>query len=99
MIRLQLIRTAAIEISPSWGLAAELEVQGYRRVWIEGGGQVVQSMIAIGRIDVFEIALIPGILGDGIPLFPQGTSELKLRLVRYETKAKGALHPVCEPMD
>jgi dihydrofolate reductase len=56
-------------------------------------------MIATGKIDVFEIALIPVILSDGIPLFPQGTSELKLRLVRSENKAKGALHPVCELMD
>jgi dihydrofolate reductase len=77
-------------------VAAELEARGYRRVWIEGGGQVVRSMIAIGRIDVLEMAVIPIILGDGIPLFPQGTGELKLRLVRCETKAKGALHLVYE---
>jgi dihydrofolate reductase len=77
-------------------VAAELEARGYRRVWIEGGGQVVRSIIAIGRIDVLEMAVIPIILGDGIPLFPQGTGELKLRLVRCETKAKGALHLVYE---
>ena len=33
-------------------VAAELEARGYRRVWIEGGGQVVRSMIAIGKLDV-----------------------------------------------
>ncbi len=77
-------------------VAAELDAQGHRRVWIEGGGQVVRSMIAIGKIDVLEMAVIPVILGDGIPLFPQGTGELKLRLVRCETKANGALHLVYE---
>jgi dihydrofolate reductase len=56
-------------------------------------------MIAIGKIDVLEMAVIPVILGDGIPLFPEGTGELKLRLVRCETKAKGALHLVYERMD
>jgi dihydrofolate reductase len=80
-------------------VAAELEARGYRRVWIEGGGQVVRSMIAIGKIDVLEVAMIPIILGDGIPLFPQGTDELKLRLVRCEIKAKGALHLVYERTD
>ena len=80
-------------------VAGELERRGYRRVWIEGGGRVVRSMIAIGRIDVLEMAVIPIILGDGIPLCPQGTGELKLRLVRCETKAKGALHLVYERMD
>ncbi|WP_275266353.1 dihydrofolate reductase family protein [Rhodovastum atsumiense] len=66
---------------------------------MEGGGQVVRSMIAIGKIDVIEMAVIPVILGDGIPLFPQGTGELKLWLAKCEIKAKGALHLVYERMD
>ena len=77
-------------------VADELEGRGYRRVWIEGGGLVVRSMIAIGKLDVLEMAVIPVILGDGVPLFPAGTGELRLRLVRCETKAKGALHLVYE---
>ena len=80
-------------------VAAELEARGYRRVWIEGGGQIIRAMIAIGKINVLEMAVIPIILGDGIPFIPQGTGELKLRLVRCETKAKGALHLVYERMD
>jgi dihydrofolate reductase len=47
---------------------------------------------------VLEMAVIPVILGDGVPLFPQSTGELKLRLVKCETKAKGALHLVYERM-
>lgn len=53
-------------------------------------------MIAAGRFDVFEVALIPTILGKGIPLFPQGAGGLDLRLVKCEAKAKGALHLVYE---
>ena len=77
-------------------VAAELEGRGYRRVWIEGGGQVIRSMVAIGKLDVLELAVIPIILGDGMPLFPQGTGELNLRLVKCEAKVKGALHLVYE---
>lgn len=77
-------------------VVAELEARGHGRIWIEGGGQVVRSMLAIGKLDVLELAVIPIILGDGIPLFPPGTGELKLRLVRCEAKAKGALHLVYE---
>jgi len=77
-------------------VVVELEGRGYRRVWIEGGGQVIRSMIALDRLDVLEMALIPIILGDGVPLFPQGTGELKLRLARCETRTKGALHLVYE---
>jgi dihydrofolate reductase len=77
-------------------VVAELEGRGHRRVWVEGGGQVIRSMIAIGKLDVLELALVPIVLGDGIPLFPQGTGGLHLRLARCEAKAKGALHLVYE---
>lgn len=77
-------------------VAAEFESRRYRRVWIEGGGQLLRSMIAIGKLDIIEMAVIPVILGEGIPLFPRGTGELPLRLLRCETKAKGALHLVYE---
>ncbi len=74
------------------GVAAELEDRGHRRVCIEGGGRVIRSMIAIGKLDVLELALVPTVLGDGIPLFPHGTGGLRLRLAKCEAKAKGALH-------
>ena len=38
-------------------------------------------MIDIGKLDVLEMAIIPLVLGEGIPLFPPGTPELKLRLI------------------
>lgn len=77
-------------------VAAELEGRGRRRVWIVGGGEVIRSMIAAGKFDVLEMALIPTILGEGVPLFPHGTGELGLRLVKCEAKSKGALHLVYE---
>lgn len=79
-------------------VAEELEGRGCRRVWILGGGQVIRSMIAIGRFDVLEMALIPRVLGDGVPLFPEGTEDLRLRLVMCEAKTKGALHLLYERM-
>jgi dihydrofolate reductase len=77
-------------------VAAELAHRGHRRVWIYGGGEIIRSTIALGRFDILEMALIPRILGEGIPLFPSGTGELALRLVKCEVKAKGALHLVYE---
>ncbi len=77
-------------------LAAELEGRGYRRVWIEGGGQVIRGMMAAGKLDVLEMAVLPLVLGDGIPLFPAGTPGLGLRLVRCAQRTGGALHVVYE---
>ncbi|MBS0520720.1 MAG: dihydrofolate reductase [Proteobacteria bacterium] len=77
-------------------VAAELEARGCRRVWIEGGGQVIREMIAADRFDVLEMAVIPIVLGDGIPLFPPGTPELDLRLASCTPRSRGALHLVYE---
>ena len=65
-------------------IAAELEGRACRRVWIEGGGQVIRGMMAAGKLDVLEMAVLPLVLGDGISLFPAGTPGLWLRLVKCE---------------
>jgi dihydrofolate reductase len=77
-------------------LVREVERRGHRKVAVEGGGQLVRGLVEIGRLDVLELALIPLVLGDGIPLFPSGTRELPLRLRRCETKSGGALHLIYE---
>lgn len=77
-------------------VAEELEARGYRKVGIEGGGQLVRGLIEIGRLDVLEMAIIPLVLRDGIPLFPPGTQDLPLRLAKCEQKSRGALHVVYE---
>jgi hypothetical protein len=40
------------------------------------------------------MAVIPLVLGEGIPLFPPGTPETRLSLRRCEPKPGGALHLV-----
>jgi dihydrofolate reductase len=77
-------------------IATELEGRGCRRVWVEGGGQVIRGMMAAGKLDVLEMAVLPLVLGDGIPLFPEGTPGLGLRLAKCETRTGGALHVVYE---
>ena len=77
-------------------IAEALEAEGCRHVWIEGGGQLLAGMMAIGRLDRLEMAVLPIILGDGIPLFPPGTPELRLVLRHAEPKPGGALHLIYE---
>jgi len=75
-------------------VVGEMERAGYRRVWIEGGGIVVRDMLALGKLDILELAVIPIILGDGVPLFPHGIGETKLRLEAAKPWIKGAVHLV-----
>ena len=77
-------------------IAAELEGRACRRVWLEGGGQVIRGMMAAGKLDVLEMAVLPLVLGDGIPLFPKGTPGLGLRLAKCEPRTGGALHVIYE---
>lgn len=65
-------------------LIPKLKEEADGDVWIVGGGQIVQACLEKGLIDEIEIAITPNILGEGIPLFPQGTVESKFHLVKTE---------------
>lgn len=49
-------------------------------IWLIGGGEIIQAAMEHDLIDRYEIAIAPIVLGEGIPLFPEGTKETKLRL-------------------
>lgn len=77
-------------------IVAEVEARGLDRVWVEGGGEIIRQMIAIGRLDVLEMGVMPRVLGAGIPLFPEGTPDTRWRLVSSAVRSGGALHLVYE---
>lgn len=77
-------------------IVAALESRGLARVWVEGGGEIIRQMIAIGRLDVLEMGVMPRVLGAGIPLFPEGTPDTRWRLVSSAVRSGGALHLVYE---
>jgi len=51
------------------------------KVWIFGGGRLLQGCLRHGLVDQLDIYVIPRLLGDGIPLFPGGGPEVALTLV------------------
>ena len=55
------------------------EIEG--DIWLVGGGEVIKEAMGKGLIDRYEVAIAPVVLGEGIPLFPEGTKETKLKLV------------------
>jgi dihydrofolate reductase len=52
------------------GLRAE---QGDGDIWLFGGGQLFSSLLAAGQVDRVEVAVVPVLLGGGIPLNPPGS--------------------------
>jgi hypothetical protein len=50
-----------------------------RDIWLFGGGGLFRSLLDAGVVDTVELAVIPVLLGSGIPLLPPGaTTKLKL---------------------
>jgi len=49
-------------------------------IWLMGGGELFSSLLDMGLVDTVEVALIPVLLGEGVPLLPQPGHRAKLRL-------------------
>lgn len=62
-----------------------LRAENGKGIWICGGANLVQQLVAEDLIDCYYITVIPVILGSGIRLFEHRTREIKLRLL--ESKA------------
>lgn len=61
-------------------VVAALKKQPGRDIWLFGGGALFRSLLDAGLVDTVEVALMPVLLGSGIPLLPPGAST-KLELV------------------
>ena len=49
-------------------------------IWLFGGGELFRNLLALGLVDMVEVAVIPILLGGGIPLLPPPAPQTKLRL-------------------
>ena len=55
-----------------------------RDIWLFGGGTLFRSLLEAGLVDTVEVAVMPVLLGSGIPLLPPGATT-KLTLVDQKT--------------
>jgi dihydrofolate reductase len=61
-----------------------LKAKPGRDIWLYGGGNLFGSLLDAGVVDTVEVAVIPVLLGSGIPLLPPGTTT-KLTLTDQKT--------------
>ncbi len=52
-------------------------------IWLFGGGSLFLSLLEMGLVDTVEVAIIPVLLGGGIPLLPPPTPRTKLKLTGH----------------
>ena len=56
------------------GTIAMLRTQRDRKdIWLFGGGNLFRQCIDLGLVDSVEVAVVPVMLGSGIPLLPKGS--------------------------
>lgn len=65
-------------------VVAALKAKPGRDIWLYGGGALFRSLLDAGLVDTVEVAVIPVLLGDGIPLLPLGAAT-KLVLADQKT--------------
>jgi len=68
----------------------ELKKKPGKDVWLFGGGQLFHSLLRAGLVDTFEVAVIPVLLGSGLPVLPPGV-ETKLRLEDHKVLKSGII--------
>ena len=60
-------------------------------IWLFGGGGLFRSLLDKRLVDTVEVAVIPVLLGSGVPLMPPG-NRAKLRLTQHQVmKATGTV--------
>lgn len=53
-------------------IATVRDVPGRKDIWLFGGGDLFRQCIDLGLVDTVEVAIVPVMLGSGIPLLPHG---------------------------
>ena len=70
---------------------ARLKAQDGKPMFAYGGASFARSLIAHGLIDEFELAIIPIVLGQGLPIFTELTQPRRLNLVSSKAFPKGTI--------
>jgi len=58
-------------------------------IWLFGGGMLFRSLAEAGLVDTVEVAIVPVLLGEGIPLLPSPAGRIKLALRHHKIYKTG----------
>ncbi len=67
----------------------ELRAKPGKDIWLFGGGSLFRSLLDAGFADTVEVAVIPVLLGGGIPLLPSPARQTKLQLTGHKVYKTG----------
>ena len=70
---------------------AALKAQPGKDIWLFGGGELFRNCLALGLVDTVEIAVVPMLLGGGLPLLPAPATRAPLTLTRQQHYPKSGI--------
>ncbi len=71
--------------------AQRLRSKPGKHIWMMGGSELIASFLDAGEIDVFDIHIMPILIGEGIPLVAPRHRDIELRLLSSESYADGSV--------
>jgi dihydrofolate reductase len=71
-------------------IVAQLKAKPGKDIWLFGGGELFRTLLDAGLVDSVELAVMPVLLGTGVPLLPPGAST-KLVLVDQKTLPRSGI--------
>ena len=69
-------------------MVAALRAAPGKDIWLFGGGVLFATLLDAGLVDTVEVAVIPVLLGGGIPLLPPPAQQTKLKLISHKVYEK-----------
>ena len=69
----------------------EMSNANIERAWLMGGGKLAASFLAAGLIHEYDLAIMPELLGEGIPLLQPVNSQAELELVDSKVHPSGVV--------
>ncbi len=69
----------------------DLKASPGKDIWLFGGGQLFRSCLEMGLVDGVDAAIIPIVLGGGIPFAPAPAPQTSLKLRRHRLYARSGI--------
>ena len=76
---------------PVKDFAQRLRATPGKNLWMMGGGELIASFLDAGEIDQFDLAVVPVLIGEGIPLIAPRHRDLPLQLLSAESFPDGVV--------
>ena len=71
-----------------------LREQSRKDIWLMGGSQLFGALLEMRQVDTVEVAVIPVLLGGGVPLLPATEQRTALQLVEHKAYSTGRLSAI-----